>query len=359
MEKNQKKEIHDKLEKLLFEDYPDFRNTSALIEISGQLPSEELIQRVFQHYLSHANQYDLSHVGFDGMEYTKTLLSKLGRKPLLDEQQIQILQGKYRKSVQIGDIKTIEKLIKMTGVEPVLSDEDIQEGYKNCLNEALTGNKYYADKGVSDCRRLESISGIPIKESTIQEITRRFFERSLIPGSYGKFRHILESIGFFQNFPEDKVHEEYSKLFRAGFIDWIIDLKRFTGISPRIKEQEVQEGYNLLFKEDIGQNGIHINPRSLIHQLMLFTNIRPSESIVQSYYVEKIRKDKIDDISKIAEITGIKPSLPQEEVINAYEATLRDNDFDKLKRIRDVTGICYPQENIQRKYQEYIDFVLL
>jgi len=126
---------------------------------------------------------------------------------------------------------------------------------------------------------------------------------------------------------------------------YIMKLKEITGIKP--DKQVIKEACELSLKMDSPEILESFVKRVEI-EIEFFKEIQPS---IQKTYIDYVADGKFVDISKLMELTGIKP---EETIIHkGYESYLEEGKFISFAGLKKRTGIKPDPTMIQFMYKKY------
>lgn len=222
---------------------------------SENISRKSFIEKVQKRYADYLNTEKLG-------EY-ELLQEILGIKPSEE-----IVQACYTNYVDNGNLFLIKRLQGLTGIRPSLTEDVVQRGY-------ITFIRKYWKMGFWGCTDNLSyqlppiINGVKLLEEAVQEMYTLCIEQ-------GEVRTVTQ-------------------LMQIEFQEII------NGIKPVFSEGFIQKCYADCIKKGKYEY-------SGLQDLQKLTGIKPSEEIVQSAYVDYIKKGELDNLRELQKLTGIEPS---------------------------------------------------
>lgn len=280
------------------------------------------------------------------------------------------IQDKYNECIDKSDIKGLEGLIKITGIQPKPSKKIIQKEYK--WNLSITSKNF---------ERLFKLTSI--KPILPQRLIQEKYERYLENNELNELKKVIKITGVKPT--EKSVQRVYESNIRTGWIWKFYEIYNFAGIKPTVSEDIVQKGYKSAvfyfdrfdkLKESI--DILEIKPKFSVNSiqekygeyikkghldnldnLMKITNI-PLDNFnrgeIHGKYHQYLDENRLDNIRKLHSLTGIKPELIEREVHSKYDLYAIDNKFENIPRLKKISGIepFFSKKSLQEKYDKYL-----
>ncbi len=204
--------------------------------------------------------------------------------------------------------------------------------------------QFLLSKRINDLEALVGLTGIEpnISEDKIQEIYRLY-----ILGGYKD--EILYVKKRFKVDPSEKVvRETYRLNLKVGYIDNIVSTSEVISIKPYFTEEEVQKAY---------KNYLISGKLDSIPKLEHLTGIKPdfTEEEVLRKYEYYLSVEDSDKIVRLREVT--KTEFPESLKIflqTTYRSLVKKGEFYRLKLLKESTGV-EPDEETYRALKEYIE----
>lgn len=291
----------------------------AIQEISGVPIPEDLIQiayaRIFSNFVS-CNRHDDSMS--TGGSMVRTLIEATGYQPKVDTE---IVQQTYRSllSPLTHDFdqtkRNWEGLEEMTSIKA--SEEVVQEGYAQCLNEHLADYVWGCSWGSGKVESGKAFSwlrektGFPLGakvEEKLQQIYEGLMPTNPFDGCVSKIIRLVKNTSILPK--EETLQRIYQSIFDHEFEDQLAYLVGATGIKFSIPREAVQQRYKKHL--EAGDRGF----LRYIPPLMKATGIKPE---FQKEEVHKIQRKLLEE-GKFEEYLLLKRST-EVELPNTQERT--------------------------------------
>lgn len=272
-------------------------------------------------------------------------------KPEIPENLIQEYYIRNTEKYLSGRWQELIDASNFTGVKP--SKDTVQALYTGLLQNRHYVNIIHIIPFFEDLRK---ISGLALTEAipktAIQEKFKTYFRR----GEITELEKLSEYTGIKPKISEDEVQDEYNNYVRGGNPYCLYDLERlreYTKIEPKLSKDAIEEGYKGL----VGQGRI-----DQLAKLIKFTGIGPSEEIIQAGYrtylsgYSEMTGTGIDlgikHTKELLELTQIKPS--EDTVQSAYNYIFNEKLLGLIKDLEKITGVK-PKilDEIQELYKTY------
>lgn len=270
MEYNKEK-IQEKYESLLSKiglGQSAIKKTEALIGLTGIQPSKEVLKRTYIKSLERC----LS-------ECTKDELKEFADKyQILSSVSKDEIQKIYLGHLKEGTLWGIEGVAKITGIQPILEENTVQEAYLKVFQD------YNGVQNVSIFKRFSKIE---------------------------------------PKIPKEKIQEKYLELILGDdfYLEEFEILKKLTQVEPEISEEVIQNKYKTTLEEEYWTGALDLKE---------FLNVEFSKDIVSTLYSHWIQEGKYGSMHKLKKTTGISPN---EELIQNKYLSLIDNKKDLLGAI--------------------------
>lgn len=211
----------------------------------------------------------------------------------------EVIQQGYEEYLEFVQVERMANLYEITEIKPKLSEDLIQEAYK----EILKKNHHLG------------------KAFTLEEL-----------------------VGVHINLPDESIQETYNNYALVGNYPQIELLMDLTKIKPKVNEETVQKGYNAAARKGI--------PGSILKLQEIF-GIKSDfdEKDVQAGYVGLMQDMMFNDIAWLIELTGIKPS--DDKIQWAYGKYFKACSPNSCKKLQYATQIPPDPKLVEEAIAEY------
>ena len=319
----------------------------GLVQLTGIRPSDELLRKIYLTSLEERSTVV-------GREKLKNFSKKYGLAELVTEGEIQGIYGRF---LDEGDIHYVEDAVEVSGVTPVLNEEQVRSAYIKAFQKGVCASI------ISSFQRLSGVKP-KIPEHLVQEKYAEYFSREY-PMSLLKeikevtgvvpvldpikvkerFRTLLEredmrSASELKNvldvdFPEDVISDLYVSMVENGRFGSLDRLMNATRITPK---WELLENKYRAFLDEHDFAGARMLKKNFGVCLKL------NESEVQAIYKSFSGAPSMYEIKDVIELTGVSP---EEDIVQRwYVSLIGGGSFDRLNEFRDFTGIKPSEETL-------------
>lgn len=316
--------------------------------LTGVGPSEEAVRAKYAHLFN--AEMDHNHGQVD---YIKPLMDTTGIRPLETE-----VQRWYTALISRHSLGKLEKLHQITGIAIKTPEDTVQHAYA----EFVAGEPFF---GVSldSMRTLQRLTGIEPKLP--EDAVQRGYSSCIrlagndtsyeTRGSYDQirtFNNLRTLSGFVPS--QDAIDHGYRTYFRGeeSNHDWrgerrVRNLHILWNNGIRPSQDVIQEWYITLLNQDNG---------SLIPALRSLTGAAPEEKPVQEKYAAIAKTGFVGGIKYWQKTTGITPKLSEDAVQEGYAHCLMKGFLDHIQEMKQFTGIGskFTEQLTQEAYISYL-----
>lgn len=334
--------------------YFEARSIEEMFELTniGERLSDAFIQEL---YMNLAKRSDFNTL--------KRFVELTGR-PIAED----VVQDVYRDFFRLGhfggDLDTccsqkVERLQEISGIDPDLSEEFVQEMYVFFARE----------KSFDKLKRLRLMTDITPAFSA--DFVQEMFANYIKQDSPWSLCDLRELSGF--NPDEKPIQEKYVELIEKDDLDDLERWRKASGIKP--ENTLIQEKYADFFEVLMNHHSREswTNKRSdvtkslkKIRRLKNTSGVDPDETLVQPFYDKFLQSDEgyyfraktVAVLDAIQQTSGIKIHPSPEVLKKAYTDLAYQGAFDAFDLLEEVTSLPwdFSEAEVQKVYSHYLDF---
>ncbi len=279
---------------------------SSLHRITGVLPKlpEEEIQEFYKKEL-----YDERYCHLDELIELKNLTKIIPKN--LDETRLSITFLNMATKISQSYKSQAEDLESIVGMKCIPKEIFIQEKHLELLKEK-DANGYYSDY---NSKLLEEYFEVKPSTEVLSEVFTHFIDKK----DYKHIGHLAKKFNY-----------NFSKEMRDGYRNLVMEKNEFGYLIPFKKETSIQHDFNYEFVQEKYFELIEKHDFSDLEIFIDFTEISPSNGIIQEGYKLFSQKGQLEYIAYLKKISGIEPDASVYEVFN--QGLL--NNFEEQKKVR-------------------------
>jgi hypothetical protein len=278
------------------------------------------------------------------------------------------IQDKYMKLYQEGKSADFQALRELTGIQPQLPAEMLQERITRCIADdlysAVRDNLEYTTRdnavkimqqvyqGFLDNDNLKALA-LSIKATNIRPPEGPVQEKYVAYLKKGR----LDKVRILHNItgvpiPEEDIQKKYLCCIKQMWMTALDKIKNATGIPPKLPPEIIRH---------------EISKRLVKHQLPDFYTLtemfgtttlfsQPEEAAIQEEYAHMVLHGRWDDLERLQKTTNVQPKLDPDMINQAYLAYFEIPNNIGIGKLRALTGAAFPipQDRLDERYESYL-----
>ncbi|MHA1896482.1 MAG: hypothetical protein ACTSU2_03720, partial [Promethearchaeota archaeon] len=243
----------------------------------------------------------------------------------------QTIQKLYLKLFSLGRLKAARELYDTFKVEPKFDEEEMKSIYTKMLSRGYIN----AIKELYEWSQIEP----KVDNEVLQDRYLYALKMNKITNAYNLYR-------FFHVRPEfdyKLIQNKYKELINEGKIELAQTLYKLCEVPPDYTHNKLNKYYRKLLTQNV----------YLAKKLYKWTNIMPSESVVQSAYKRLLKKEEFFDLKEIYKWTKVRPAISDKEAEDTYRNLLFKRDVYSFESAYNFLEVPLSEQLAQEAYKYY------